>query len=119
MLIAVRKCPLKCRCDNERRDQRNETAGKGKYHDCAKVIFLRGGVWLASLSEGSSCSTLRLTPTSLEGDDDGDLERERVTLTTGGVDREEITSGVDARLPVPNSDLSRVTKLLADAVASA
>ena len=63
-----------------------------------------------------SCSNFLLVPISLGGDDSGDLEGER--LTNGGVKREEFTSGVDARLPVPNSDLSRVTKLLADVVAS-
>lgn len=80
----------------------------------AKANFLKGGVWPASVD--NSRSTFLLVPTSLGGDDSGDLEGER--LTNGGMKPEDVTSGVDARLPVPNSDLSRVTKLLADVVAS-
>jgi len=87
---------------------------KRKNESYAKANFLKGGVCPTFIV--GSCSTFLLVPTSLGGDDSGDLEGER--LTNGGVKREEVTSGVDARLPVPNSDLSRVTKLLADVVAS-
>jgi hypothetical protein len=66
----------------------------------------------------SSCSIFRLTPTNLDGDDVGDLDDDLVALTSGGVVRDDTTSGVLPRLPIPVSFLSRVTKLFA-AVASA
>jgi hypothetical protein len=88
-------------------------------YDCSMANFLKGGVWRASVAKVSSGSTFRLTPASLDGDNDGDLDGECVALITGGVERDETTSGVDARLPVPNSDLSRMTRLFAEVMASA
>lgn len=58
-------------------------------------------------------------PASFEGDDDGDLEGDLAALTNGGVERDEIASGVVPRLPVPISPLSRCTRLLVEAAASA
>lgn len=106
--------PRECRWSNERTD-----TNARRHHDCAKAAFLRGGVWSASFrSDDSSRSTLRLIPTIFEGDDDGDLEGD-LGILTGGVEREEMISGVAPRLPVPTSFLSRVAKLLADTAASA
>lgn len=93
---------------------------ESKYHDCAKANFFAGGVWSQSfMSAGPSCSILRLTPAAILDDDDvGDLEGDLVALTSGGVERDDTTSGVLPRLPIPVSFLNRDTRLFAAAASA-
>lgn len=101
--------------------RKTRTKSREKYYNCARADFLSGGVCPGSVDKCSSCSIFRLTPVSLDGGDEGDLEGGWVAFMTGGVDREsdEATSGVVARLVDPNSVLSLVTRLFADTDASA
>jgi hypothetical protein len=88
-----------------------------QYYDSNAIFFMGGDPSASMFSEASSFSTLRLVP---PGFDCGEGEEDAlVMLCLGGVDRDECTSGVPARLPDISSFRRRAAKLFVEVTASA
>jgi hypothetical protein len=90
------------------------------YYDSNASLFEGGESSASAFNEASSFSTLRFVPPSFDcGGGECDALTAVITPGLGGVDRDECTSGVPARLPDVNSFRRRAAKLFVDATASA